>query len=67
MYAGKLCAALDRQHPRDLFDVMLLQKAEGIDRALFDVFLVYLAFFSAAYIGSFRLTVAVQPLVPPLY
>lgn len=42
VYAGKLCAALDRQHPRDLFDVMLLQQAEGIDRALFDVFLVYL-------------------------
>lgn len=23
LYAGKMCAALDRQHPRDLFDVML--------------------------------------------
>lgn len=42
LYAGKLCAALDRQHPRDLFDVMQLQQAEGVDRALFDVFLVYL-------------------------
>lgn len=42
LYAGKICAALDRQHPRDLFDVMQLQQAEGIDRALFDVFLVYL-------------------------
>jgi predicted nucleotidyltransferase component of viral defense system len=42
VYAGKLCAALDRQHPRDLFDVMLLQQTEGLDRALFDVFLVYL-------------------------
>ena len=42
LYAGKLCAALDRQHSRDLFDVMQLQRAEGIDRALFDVFLVYL-------------------------
>ena len=41
IYAGKLCAALDRQHPRDLFDVMQLQHAEGIDRALFEVFLVY--------------------------
>jgi hypothetical protein len=27
LYAGKLCAALDRQHPRDLFDVMHLQAA----------------------------------------
>jgi hypothetical protein len=24
LYAGKLCAALDRQHPRDLFDVQIL-------------------------------------------
>ena len=29
LYGGKLCAALDRQHPRDLFDVKLLLKAEG--------------------------------------
>ena len=41
IYAGKLCAALDRQHPRDLFDVIQLQHAEGIDRALFEVFLIY--------------------------
>lgn len=42
LYAGKLCAALDRQHPRDLFDVMQLQRAEGLNRTLFDLFLVYL-------------------------
>ena len=24
LYAGKMCAALDRQHPRDLFDIALL-------------------------------------------
>ena len=30
LYGGKLCAALDRQHPRDLFDVYLLLSAEGI-------------------------------------
>ncbi len=24
LYAGKICAALDRQHPRDLFDIMIL-------------------------------------------
>ncbi len=29
LYGGKLCAALDRQHPRDLFDVKLLFEAEG--------------------------------------
>jgi predicted nucleotidyltransferase component of viral defense system len=42
LYAGKLCAALDRQHPRDLFDVRLLMAAEGITPRLKDAFLVYL-------------------------
>lgn len=42
VYAGKLCAALDRQHPRDLFDVRLLLAAEGITPRLKDAFLVYL-------------------------
>ena len=28
-YGGKLCAAMDRQHPRDLFDVKLLLENEG--------------------------------------
>jgi predicted nucleotidyltransferase component of viral defense system len=30
LYAGKICAALDRQHPRDLFDIMHLQAAGPI-------------------------------------
>lgn len=42
LYAGKLCAALDRQHPRDLFDVQLLLKNEGLDDDLLEVFVVYL-------------------------
>lgn len=29
LFGGKLCAALDRQHPRDLFDVKLLLEHEG--------------------------------------
>lgn len=29
LYGGKVCAALDRQHPRDLFDVRLLLDSEG--------------------------------------
>lgn len=29
LYGGKLCAALDRQHPRDLFDVKLMLETEG--------------------------------------
>lgn len=42
LYAGKICAALDRQHPRDLFDVKLLMENEGVSRDLFNTFLVYL-------------------------
>ena len=29
LYGGKICAAMDRQHPRDLFDVKLLLENEG--------------------------------------
>ncbi len=43
LYAGKLHAALDRQHPRDLFDVKLLYDNEGLTDDLFRVFLVYAA------------------------
>ena len=43
LYAGKLHAALDRQHPRDLFDVMLLYENEGLTDDLFRVFMVYVA------------------------
>ena len=42
VYAGKMCAALDRQHPRDLFDIALLLDREGIGRDLLKTFLVYL-------------------------
>lgn len=42
LYAGKLCAALSRQHPRDLFDVGLLMDAGRLDMALWRTFLVYL-------------------------
>lgn len=41
LYGGKICAALDRQHPRDLFDVMLLLNEEGISRAILVGFLTY--------------------------
>jgi len=32
LYGGKICAALDRQHPRDLFDVKYLLQNEGFTR-----------------------------------
>ena len=42
LYAGKLVAALDRQHPRDLFDVRDLLANEGISDTLRQAFLVYI-------------------------
>jgi predicted nucleotidyltransferase component of viral defense system len=42
LYAGKIVAALDRQHPRDLFDIRDLLANEGIDDALRQAFLIYL-------------------------
>lgn len=42
LYAGKLAAALSRQHPRDLFDIGVLLDNTGIDVALWQTFLVYL-------------------------
>lgn len=43
LYASKLVAALDRQHPRDIYDVHLLLEAEGISPAMLDCFVAYLA------------------------
>lgn len=42
LYAGKLCAALDRQHPRDWFDCTLLLENEGLFPELVEAFVVYL-------------------------
>lgn len=44
LYASKLVAALDRQHPRDLFDLkLMLEAGQHWDEALLDCFVVYLA------------------------
>ena len=42
LYGGKICVALDRQHPRDLFDIHLLIENIGISREIFDGFITYL-------------------------
>jgi predicted nucleotidyltransferase component of viral defense system len=42
LYGGKICAALERQHPRDLFDVKLLFENEGITDKIRKSFIVYL-------------------------
>jgi predicted nucleotidyltransferase component of viral defense system len=43
LFGGKLCAALDRQHPRDLFDVYGLYQHGGIDADIRRGFVVFLA------------------------
>lgn len=43
LYAGKLVAALDRQHPRDLFDVWQLYESGGLTEGMAECFTIYLA------------------------
>lgn len=43
IYGGKICAALDRQHPRDFFDIKLLLENEGLTDEIRKAFVVYLA------------------------
>ena len=43
LYGSKLCAALDRQHPRDLFDIGILLKGQGITSRIRRAFVVYLS------------------------
>jgi predicted nucleotidyltransferase component of viral defense system len=42
LFGGKICAALDRQHPRDLFDVKILLEEEGLTDEVKNGFLVAL-------------------------
>lgn len=42
IFGSKICAALDRQHPRDLFDVSYLLNNEGITTEVKEGFLFYL-------------------------
>jgi predicted nucleotidyltransferase component of viral defense system len=43
LYGGKIVAALDRQHPRDIFDIKLLMENEGLTTDILEGFLVYLS------------------------
>lgn len=43
LYASKLVAALDRQHPRDLFDLWQLYESGGISDGMVECFVIYLA------------------------
>jgi len=43
LYGSKLVAAMDRQHPRDLFDTLHMFDAEGLTDAAVECFVTYLA------------------------
>ena len=43
LYGSKLVAAMDRQHPRDLFDVLGLLDERGLDESVVECFVCYLA------------------------
>lgn len=43
LYGSKLVAAMDRQHPRDLFDVLQMFDSSGLSDAVVECFVVYLA------------------------
>jgi len=42
LYGGKMCAALDRQHPRDLFDIMFMLDNEVFTYEMKKGFIFYL-------------------------
>jgi predicted nucleotidyltransferase component of viral defense system len=42
LYGGKICAALDRQHPRDLFDIKYLLENEGFNDGIKEGFILQL-------------------------
>ena len=43
LYGGKLVAAMDRQHPRDIFDVLKMIERFGWQPSFVDCFVAYLA------------------------
>lgn len=43
LYGSKLVAALDRQHPRDFFDVSRMYEVHGLTDATIECFVLYLA------------------------
>jgi predicted nucleotidyltransferase component of viral defense system len=43
LYGSKLVAAMDRQHPRDLFDVLQMFESGGLSDAVVECFVIYLA------------------------
>ena len=42
LFGGKICAALDRQHPRDFFDILMMFRNNLFSEDVRKVFLIYL-------------------------
>lgn len=42
LFAGKICAALSRQHPRDFFDIQVLLENQGVTDGIRQAFVIYL-------------------------
>lgn len=42
LFGGKICAALDRQHPRDLFDIKYMLDIEGFSKDIKKGFIFYI-------------------------
>ncbi|HEY8685897.1 MAG TPA: nucleotidyl transferase AbiEii/AbiGii toxin family protein, partial [Chloroflexota bacterium] len=60
VYGGKLVAAMDRQHPRDLFDILQLFAHEGITPGIRRAFVVYLASHNQSWSERSPSTVGLQ-------
>lgn len=43
LYGSKLVAAMDRQHPRDIFDIQKMYESHGLTAEILDCFVVYIA------------------------
>jgi hypothetical protein len=43
LYGSKLVAAMDRQHPRDIFDILKLYEEDGLTNGIIECFVCYLA------------------------
>ena len=43
LYGSKLVAAMDRQHPRDIFDILKLYEEDGLTDGIIECFVCYLA------------------------
>ena len=54
IFGGKICAALDRQHPRDLFDIYYLLSGTGISQAIKNGFIMALLSHSRPIHEMFR-------------